>query len=31
MDIVFVALGATFWLLIVGMAMGCDRLKRSAS
>lgn len=31
MDIVFVALGATFWLLIVGMTMGCARLKRSAS
>lgn len=28
MDIVFVALGATFWLLIVGMTMGCDRLRR---
>lgn len=28
MDVVFVALGATFWLLIVGMAMGCDRLGR---
>lgn len=28
MDTVFVALGATFWLLIVGMAMGCDRLGR---
>jgi hypothetical protein len=28
MDILFVALGATFWLLTVGMAMGCDRLGR---
>lgn len=28
MDFVFVALGAAFWLLIVGMAMGCDRLGR---
>lgn len=31
MDIVFVALGAAFWLLIAGLAMGCDRLKRSGS
>lgn len=28
MDIVFVALGATFWLLVAGLAMGCDRLGR---
>jgi hypothetical protein len=28
MDFVFIALGATFWLLAVGMALGCDRLGR---
>lgn len=26
MDLVFVALGAAFWLLIAGMVVGCDRL-----
>ena len=26
MDIVYLALGAVLWLLMVGMAMGCARL-----
>lgn len=31
MDIVFVALGAAFWLLIAGMAVGCDLWKRGGA
>lgn len=27
MDVLYVALGAAFWLLMVGMALGCARLK----
>ena len=26
MDVVYVALGGVFWLLVVGMAIGCARL-----
>lgn len=31
MDIVFAALGAVFWLLVVGMTLGCDRLMREGA
>ena len=25
-DVIYIALGVVFWLLLVGMAKGCDRL-----
>jgi hypothetical protein len=27
MDMLYVALGAVFWLLMVGLTLGCARLK----
>jgi hypothetical protein len=30
MDVVYLALVALFWLLLVGMAVGCSRLGGSA-
>jgi hypothetical protein len=30
MDVVYIALGAVLWLLMVGMAIGCARLGGSA-
>ncbi len=31
MDIVYLVLAAAFWLLMVGMAVGCASLERPAS
>ena len=30
MDVVYVGLGAVFWLLLVGMAIGCAKLGEPA-
>lgn len=30
MDMVFAALGVAFWALMVGLTLGCDRLKGGA-
>ena len=31
MDVVYLALFVSFWLLLAGMAVGCDKLKETQS